>query len=355
MVAAVVLLLLTGMTAWAKDRVQEGVTPVDPATALVTPNGLAVGTIHVVYTVEDYTFTAGAFATFAVDLGILPVDGNPVTSYGLKLKLLQKQQGAGSLILTPAAGQFDVPGNTWAGSTTVSVAIPEGAPSEDGTVLEGSLQLEAEGSLDSKGRPTNPQLDTNTSIVVKVVLMHPTACLKVANFVTDNDFNAVDTAIVNLKTDKKTGVTTLNSTNPGQFSDNILVANICGEDQLIDLSISLDSCFDTNPAGNPGQAVFTYLANGEIDAASFDIGVFGAGTGHGQDLCLSGLVVPARQTLLGTVHMAAIKGTLESLLPAGGFAFAASLSEGGNACGGQALSLADPAAATTVLPYATTK
>jgi len=236
----------------------------------------------------------------------------------------------------------------------VTVTIPENPPSYDGATLTGTLQLEAEGPLNDKGRATNPQLNTNTSIVVKVVLLHPTACLKAANFVTDNEFNALDTVIVNLKTDKKTGVTTVNSTNPGQFSDNVLVVNSCGEDQTIDLKIALDACFDTNPAGNPGQAVFTYLAEGEADEASFDINAFGSKTGQGQSLCLTGVTIPAGQTLLATVHMGAVKGILASALPAtGSFGFSATTyQEGSNGCvDGFVHLLTDGVSATVAVPF----
>jgi len=351
------VVILTSAPVWASDKVQAEVKETAPA-AVVTPNGMAVGTTHVVYTVTAFELTPGSpVGSFKVDLSILDLPGNPETSYGLTLKLSQKQEGAGNLILTPDDEAFSVLDATWdnGDGTTVTVTIPDTPPSDDGATLTGTLQLEAEGPLNDRGRPTNPQLNTNTSIVVKVVLLHPTACLKAANFVTDNEFNALDTVLVNLKTDKKTGVTTVNSTNPGQFSDNVLVVNSCGEDQQIDLKINLDSCFDTNPAGNPGQAVFTYLAAGVVDEASFDISAFGAKTAQGQSLCLSGLTVPAGQTLLATVHMGAVKDILASALPADTtFAFAANIFEAGSeSCtSGILQSFSDINPATASVPFA---
>jgi len=355
-VLASVLVMMLSVPVSASDKVQAAVTETSPE-AVVTPNGTAVGTIHVVYTVNAYEFTPGSVAgSFKAALSILEVAGNPETSYGLTLKLTQKQEGAGNLVLTPAAEAFTVPDATWRNGdgTMVTVTIPDNPPNYDGATLTGTLQLEAEGPLNDRGRAINPQLNTNTSVVVKVVLLHPTACLKAVNFVTDNDFNALDTVIVNLKTDKKSGVTTLNSTNPGQFSDNVLVVNGCGEDQTIDLRVALDACFDTNPAGNPGQAVFTYLADGEVDAASFDINAFGSQTGQGQNLCLTGLTIPAGQTLLATVHMGAVKGVLSSALPAAGsFGFAASLyEEGSNGCAdGMVHLLSDGDSAAVAVPF----
>lgn len=312
-VMLICLMLGFNATVWAKDNAQAEVTSTTPA-ALVTPNGAAVGTIHVIFTVNAEKFTPGNFGSFAVDLSILSDSQNPQTTYPLALMLTQKQAGTGNLILTPDISAFGVSSAAWSGgSTTVAVGIPENPPSNDGATLTGVLQFEAEGPVGKNGQPTNPQIGTITTIVVKVVLMHPTACLKVTNFVTDMDFDALDSAIVNLKT--KSGSSTINSTNPGQFSDNVLVVNNCDEDQVIDLRINLDACFDTNPSGNPGQAVFTYLTEGEVDEESFDISAFGAKTSQGQNLCLTGLTVPTGQTLLATVHMGVVKGTSSALLP----------------------------------------
>jgi hypothetical protein len=313
--AVAMICLMAGFSghAWAKDNVQAEVSSTSP-TALVTPNGMAVGTIHVIFTLNAYEFTPGNLGSFDIDLSILNSNQNPETSYPLSLILVQKQRGDENLILTPEYDFFDVATSGWGGdSTTVAVNIPENPSNEDGTTLTGILQFEADGPLGSNGRTTNPQIGTITTIVVKVVLLHPTACLKVMNFVTDMDFNALDSTVVNLKT--KNGSTTINSTNPGQFSDNILVVNNCDEAQEIDLRIGLDTCFDTNPSGNPGNAVFSYLTEGEVDEESFDISAFGSKTNQGQNLCLSGLTIPTGQTLLATVHMGTIKGASSGDLP----------------------------------------
>ena len=348
------LVTMTAVSAWASDKVQASVTTTSPS-AVVTPNGMAVGTIHVVYTVNAYQFTPGSFGDFDLGLSILNASGNPETTYPLTLKLVQKQRGADNLFLTPTADSFAVAGNSWSGSTTVSVAIPADPDNEDGTTLTGTLQIEADGLLDKNGKPTNPQLNTNTTVVVKVVLLHPTACLKMANFVTDTDFfNPIDVMVVNLK--EKSGVTKVNSTNPGQLSNNILIVNNCGTDQQLDLKISLDSCFETSPSGNPGQAVFTYLTIGEVDEESFDISAFGAKTGQGQNLCLSALTVPADQTLLATVHMGVIKGTLAGYLPADStFDFSANIYDSGsnNCTTGSLNALADLNPTELSIPFTT--
>jgi len=350
-IGLILTLAVSAGPAWAKDKVLAAVTSTSPA-AVVTPNGMAVGTIHVLFTLDASGVTPGEeIGTFSLALAIGEGGGNP-TSYGtgLTINLSQKQEGDENLILIPGQSAFDdVYDASWTngGGTMVTVRLPEILPEEDGATLTGSLQLEG-----------GSQLNTNTSILVKVVLLQPTACLKVATFVTDTEFRSFDSATVNLKTDKKTGVTTLNSTNPGQFSDNVLVVNSCGSDQEIDLRIQLDSCFDTNPSGNPGQAVFTYLAEGEIDVESFEIGAFGTGAAQGQSLCLSGLTVPNGQTLLATVHMGAIKGLPASSLPAdSSFDFAAAVYEiGSNGCSNGLFSvLADPEPATVAVPFTTTK
>jgi hypothetical protein len=354
MFMALSLLIATAaVSAWASDKAQASVTATSPS-AVVTPNGMAVGTIHVVYTANAYQFTPGSFGNFNLDLSILAVAGNPETSYPLTLRLSQKQSGADSLVLTPDTGSFAVADNSWTGGTRVSVAVPAGTPDADGTTLTGILQIEADGPPDKNSKPTNPQLNTITTVVVKIVLLHPTACLKMVNFVTDAEFNSIDGAVVNLKT--KGGVSTVASTNPGQFSNNILIANRCGTDQQLDLKISLDSCFDTNPSGNPGQAVFTYLTTGEVDEESFDINAFGAMTGQGQNLCLSRLIIPTDQTLLATVHMGAIKNMLAGNLPADTtFDFSATVYDSAsNGCTtGTLNSLADPNPAGAAVQFTT--
>src|SRR4030095_4761509 len=189
--------------------------------------------------------------------------------------------------------------------------IPAGVPSADGTELVGNLNMRIPGSN---------HVGTPTSVQVHILLVHPTACLKSYNFITDTDFNSIITlATVNVNNNGKVTGTS----NPAQFSDNILIANTCGQDETIDLDILLDSRWETNPNNNPGNAVFTYSANGEIDPDTFDIEDFGAQAAQKQNLCLKNVTVPAGKSFLATVHSGVIKGLNVALLGTQPFSFQA--------------------------------
>ena len=104
-----------------------------------------------------------------------------------------------------------------------------------------SLQLEA---------PGGSRLDTTTTIQVHILVQDNAACLSVYNFLTDQDFQSIVTGTtLNLGGPKNNRRVV--STNPGQFSDNVLIVNDCGETQTFDLHIILDSY------SNNKQAVIT--------------------------------------------------------------------------------------------------
>jgi hypothetical protein len=204
----------------------------------------------------------------------------------------------------------------------------------DGTELVSNLQLETV--------PTGSHLDTVTTVQVHVKLVYPTNCLRMYDFITDQDFTSTVTG---------TGVNVSNgmvrATTPyGQLSDNILVVNVCGVGQPFDLKINLDSSFETNPHGNPGNAVFNYLTTGSINPSTFNISAFGAGTPQGESLCLGSIVLPAGETLLTTVHIG-IKKISASALPADGtFDFSAGAYAAGSSCTGALSTLVTPNPAT---------
>jgi len=209
----------------------------------------------------------------------------------------------------------------------------------DGTDLVGNLKLDA-----------GSKVGTVTNIQVHIRLVHPTDCLKVYNFVTDQDFNLgiLDSTSLNVpKNGAKAGKVT--SSQPGQFSDNVLVVNTCGSDQSFDLRIGLDSSFTTNGA----NAVKTYNAAGEFDSSNFNTILSGTGTPKGQSLCLQNVTVAAGTSFLATAHSKITDNWPQTSLPADGtFDFAASLYEQVNAsCSGSLHSLASPNPAAFVLPF----
>jgi len=304
----------------AKDAVTAAVSNITPDLAIpLRVNGtelsqgtFGIGTIQLFFTVNDYQFPCGQdFGSFSLELGIKdgPTTGTQ-TKYPVAVDL--KQTGSQNLVLTPATASFTVDSaHTWSPSdtTTVTIYIPCGVSNEDGTDLVGNLQIVA---------PGGSHLDTPTTVQVHVLLVHPTDCLRVFHFLTDEAFTTIVTSTVVSVGGPRNNPKIVSTTPFGQFSDNTLIVNACSTAQVFDLDISLDECFETNPNGNPGNAVFTFLTSGAIDPTTFDITALGTGTGHGQNLWLDNITVPAGDSFLATVHITLIKGGSPSTLPTDG-------------------------------------
>ncbi len=354
---AVLAVLVLGLTpqALAKDAVKASVTPQGSPVPIMKENGTpyssgtyAIGTIQLFYTVSAFQFPSGNFASFQLDMMDMAYTANPATSYPVTLNLVQT--GSSNLVLSPLLSSFIVSGTGWSGSSIVTISIPASVASDpslnlDGTDLIGNLQMVTS--------PQGAHLDTVTTVQVHIKLVHPTACLRVYNFFTDQAFTTIVTS-TDVNVNNKGKVT---ATNPfGQLSDNILVVNTCSTPISFDLQIELDSSFQTNPNGNPGNAVFVYLTSGYMDPSTFNMAAFGSGTPQGQHLCLCNLTVPAGDTMLITVHMGIIRNMLASALPADGtFDFGAEVYAAGSTLNcttsGSPHPLADPSYAYTPLPF----
>jgi hypothetical protein len=335
--AACLVFAASSGTAWAKtyDQVQATVQNLSDQVLPLKVNGTTPGTIQLWYTVNAFAFTSGVVAEFGLDLAVVAGDRD-ATSYSDTLTLYQT--GSQNLVLEPATPYFTVTGSSWTGSTRVTISIPPDVPGDpklnvDGTDLVGNLQMKAE--------PSNYHLSTPTTVQVHIKLIHPTACLKVYDFLTREDDSTIVTAAS--VTVKKSMVRT---TQPGQFSDDILVANLCPVPQSFDLQVSLDPTFQTNPHDNPGNAVFTYFTSGEVDPTTFALSSFGTGTPQGQQLCLGNVTVPANETFLATIHSDMRKGIAP---PPSSATFSASLYMAGSGCPGTLDSLATPNPASTAL------
>lgn len=339
--AAIALAVLIGAPAYAGDAVKASVQiPDGQIVPIVTENGnaysqgtYAVGTIQLLYTVNAYQFPAGSFASFDLPMAIGTYKANPATGYPATVGL--GQVGSTNIVLTPDATSFSVGSSAWTQTTRVQISISANVPDADGTTLVGNLRIAA-----------NNHLDTVTNVQVKILLVHPSACVRFYHFITDQGFAEIVTATdVNVNTKGK-----VTSTNPyGQFSDGLLVVNTCAADQTFDLGMALDPWFATNPNGNPGNAVFTYSKTGAVDPDTFDIRAFGAGTPQGQSLCLQNLTVGAGDAFLTTVHMGITKGVLGAGLGTSGtFSFSGQLFAPGTGCTGsfETAVISNPATAT---------
>jgi hypothetical protein len=289
-------------------------------------------------------FATGFFAAF--DLEWLITAGRQPTNYGssgVPFELRQDQEG-GHVELWPDPNAFTLTHAGQQGTSTVYITIVNDKdgnppPSVDGTDLVGNLKLDAGSAVGSV-----------TNVQVHIRLVHPSSCLSVYTFVTDQEFTGI-LSTTNVKVGesgaKKDKVV---SSNPGQFSDNVLIVNACGADQTFDLKVDPDPSFVINSNGNP---VVAYTAAGEFDTSTFGALFGGTSTNHQQNLCLQNVTVPFGATLLVTVHSEVQKDALASTLPAdSSFDFAAALFETVNGgCAGSLNSLAAPNAATFVLPF----
>ena len=337
------LLLVSFGTAWAGDNIQVNITTPSgqiAPTLKLNGNDTTLGTIQLFYTVNAFSFSPGNFTVFTVNMTDVHLNGSNNATYPTTLTL--KQNGSQDVILTPDTSSFTVNALGWSGSTNVSVAIAPDVSNADGTDLVGNLNMSIPGS-DHVGTPTTVQ--------VHIRLAYPaSACLKVYDFMTDADFSAILTSTtVNLNPKLK-----VVSSQPGRFSDNVMVANTCSTDQSFDLSAGLDPRFQTNPSNNPGIAVFSYATSGEIDPATFNMLAFGTGTKQGQSLCLQNVTVAAGTTFLATVHSEVIKGISSTTLGTAPFAFSGTLYQTVNAgCSGTLHTLAAPNPATLSLPFTT--
>jgi hypothetical protein len=337
-VTAVCMLALSVLAAGtaAADDLQVTVKGIGtPAPSLkLNGNQTTQGTIQLFYTVTDYAFPVGPFAQFSIDMIDVHLAGAN-GSYNAPLTL--KQNGSQTLVLTPDQTNFTVTGVGWTGSTVVQITVPDGVSNDDGTDLVGNLNMNV---------PGPNHVGTPTTIQVHVRLVHPTACLKVYNFITDAEVTQiVDAATITVKKGS------VKSSQPGQFADDVLIANTCLSTQSFDLGIALDSRFEMNPNNNPGNAVFAYSTSGEIDPTTFSIQSFGTGTANGHQLCLQNVTMPANTSFLATVHSQVIKGQSSATLGSSPFGFSADLRTAASSCGGALDSMATPNPVAATLPF----
>jgi hypothetical protein len=329
-------------TAWAKDSMAVSVTNATGSPAIIA-NGQAIGTIQLFYTVNANAFTLGELASFDIDW-VTSTGPGKASDYtkDVTFTLVQSQQGGFvDLVPNPNAIPLTVTGQSGTSRVTVYIAADKAGnlPSNaDGTALVGNLKLDA-----------GSELGTITSVQVHVLLVHPTNCLKVYNFVTDTEFNELLTASLTVPVNGRNAGKVVSS-QPGQFSDNVLVVNTCATDRSFDLGIGVDSSFSVNSNGNPVKA---YAAAGEFDSSDFNALLATDPTYKGQSLCLQNVTVPAGTSFLATVHSGVTAQWPQGSLPADGtFDFAASLYQNVNSgCTAPLDPLATPNPATFTLPF----
>lgn len=268
-----------------------------PAPVAIQSNGAAVGTIQILYTHVGMTFPAGWFACFDLNMAVQDDTGGKDPAYPATLHV--QRIGGDNVILSPADVTLTATGvgAPVAGSPvryTVSInslvpTIPE--LNEDGDTIVGDLRVQS----------SDNQLRTVTNILVKILLVHPSAtnCLKTYHEILNKEtFVFVPSMVVNVH---KSGahMGKVNNSEPPGIYDAVLVANTCTVDHSFDLRLEPSGCFEVQTAA-PGNSIFVYSAAGE---QSFLYFASLTGTGMGTNYCLPNLAVPANSTLLVTAAL----------------------------------------------------
>lgn len=344
-------MLLASTAALANDEIVSTVTNGSGPQATIVNNGVPSGTIQLWYSYVGASFPCGNFATFNVGLQDEAGNGKQMPTYPVALSLVQSGSGT-PVQLSPSPDSYTVSGQTWnnlASPETVTVNID--CSKLTGTLYDGE---DIVGNLNEQTVPNGSHLDTISTIQVHVVLVTPTACLKLYQFETYQD-SGTSLASVQVVTNNKTGA--VKSTNPGTISTDALVVNTCASTQNFDLGVALDPEWSTIPANNPGNATFAYDITGAIDPGTLNMTGL-TGTPMGEGTCLQNVTLLAGDSYLVTVHSAIDSGLYVSSLPASGnFSFGAELfnpTTSGTGCTGGALSttLVAPAnPAGSALPF----
>lgn len=346
---AAILFCATSTTLFAEDAITTTVTaPAPPSTSVVIRNnGSSSGTIQLLYTFTGQHLPCGssnAFATFSLALaGSTGTNTKTTPSYPQTLTFSTVQNGNGGPVQLSAdpAGPFTINAMPWNTSSMVTVTLPDcnkiGTPT-DGQEVNGMLNI-ATGTA---------HLATVSGVLVKVKLSIPssTACLQPYSFETENDGTPLGSVTV---TSNAKGI--VKATQPGDISADGLVVNNCSTDQNFDMQVVLDPNWSTNPANNPGNAVFTYTFSGELDPSIFAT----AGTSNAEAVCLVNVPLQSGQSFLEVVHSQIDSGIASSSLSSSGnFNFSTVLYPAKTGCGGGSTNAAgtgSTASGTSTLSY----
>lgn len=322
------VVLITG-SAWANDQIVSTVTPLtNPYTnaPIIQVNGVSQGNIRLVYTLIGTQFPCGPqnpFATF--NLNMVDQQGNGPIRGSYPATLTVADSGGGTPIqLSPAPNTFTVNGIGWNDNSTVSVNIDcASLPAPvDGQIIDGQM---------NQSTNNNSHLNTISTIQVHIMLVFPTACLKLYSF--ESDQNTFD-QLTSVKVIPRTTVT--KGTDPSAVSVDAMVVNTCSTPEAFDIGINLGQYW-TNIGATSNAATYTYTSDGEFDPADYGLASWGTGTLQGQTLCIKNFTVQPGNSFLTRVYSQIIAGTWLVNLPTGSFPFSAALYTPSSNCAGSLL------------------
>jgi hypothetical protein len=291
----------------AKDAVATAIFGVngDGFPALVTENGqgltpgtYAIGTITVDYFVTGFQFPTNWHGGFRMCLDTVGAGGRQAAEY--PANVLVKQVGSSDLSIggvaatVPFSGVNDDPDpvvGTKCVDITASVpAAVAGNPTfqVDGTTLVANLQESTDGR----------NIDTPTTVKVRVTLVHPTACVRAVHLMSNNDFT-IDLGAAGI-------TTSINKSNqrlaaqPVDLQHLLALVNTCDTAQSVDVTATINENFEVFQSnGIRTTSVAQEVADGDE--------LLGAGLDwddlddlNPAEMCLLNVDVPAHQSFIFT-------------------------------------------------------
>lgn len=293
------------------------------------------GNVTINYVVNALSFTSGELGRFTLHMKTNDTPSSTMHEPTYPVAVSSSLNGENLPLIMSPLTSMSLSGLASESSREIVVSIncavaADACPTTDGAQIDRQLQFGAASSLNIR---------TTVKVHVIVTLVHPEVgeCLGMANFVTDQGWTerVGSTEVIVIANGRNAG--TVRATTPyGQLSQNVVVVSDCGEVRNFDLKIDLDPTWETNPNNNPGNAVFTYYSDEEIDLATYVPEVLAETTPQGQQLCLSNLYLNPDESLIATVHMQVQRGIPSSTLPMSPdeFVYSASIYEPDTICGG---------------------
>lgn len=304
----------------------------------LTPGTYAIGTIMVDYFVTGFQFPTDWHGSFRMCLDTVAAGGRQAAEY--PANVFVKQVGSsdlqiGGVVATVPFTDVDDDPDPATGENCVDItaSVPAAVAANptfqaDGTTLVANLQE----STDRKN------IDTPTTVKVRVTLVHPTTCVRAVHLVSNNDFTIdLGVAGITMSINKSNKKLTMQ---PVDLQHLLALVNTCNSAQTVDVTAAINENFEVFQSnGIRTTSVDQEVADGEellgvgLDWTDLD-------DVNPAEMCLLNVNVPAHQSFIFTQRMRVSEdgnfpgtyaGTLGRDLGAwqyGGFTYAMNPSDG---------------------------
>jgi hypothetical protein len=304
----------------------------------LTPGTYAIGTIMVDYFVTGFQFPTDWHGGFRICLDTVAAGGKQAAEYPANIYV--KQNGSSDLHIdgvvatVPFAGVNDDP-DLVAGRKCVDIkaSVPAAVAANptfqvDGATLVANLQESAD----------RKNIDTPTSVKVRVTLVHPIACVRAVHLVSNNDFT-IDLGVAGISLSINKSNKRLAS-QPIDMQHLLALVNTCDAAQKVDVTAAINENFEVFQS----NGIRTTSVSQEVADSNQLLGVGlewdDLNALNPAEMCLLNVNVPAHQSFIFTQRMrvsddgnfpGTYAGTLGRALGAwqyGGFTYAMNTSSG---------------------------